>query len=105
MAVATVEYHQASTQFRRMSVAVAAGETTPWYIVAHSASVVVSPGAGGSMRVERTQSPPSYVLAGTAVAVAWPYGDVTSATDADVQFTTAVRFVATTAAGIGEIAE
>lgn len=105
MAVVTVEYHQARTQHRRMSVAVAAGETTPWYLVEHTASVVVSPGAGGSMRVERTQSPPSYVLAGTAIAVAWPVGDVTVITDGDLYFTTAVRFVATLAAGVGEISE
>jgi hypothetical protein len=109
MATLTPYYYQA---MRRARITVNAGETTPWYPVNPiGESVVVSPGSGGTMRVERTQSPPDYYLAdnanstSTCIAIPWPSGDVSVITEEDLNHTTAVRFIATTTAGIAEIAE
>ena len=83
-----------------------------WILINPAQSgIAVRPGAGGSMTVETTQSPPSIVLAdnaiGTsnAIAVAWPNGSVTAAADALVRLATAVRFTATSQPGVAEISE
>ena len=86
--------------------------TSQWILVNGRASgIAVSPGASGSMSVQYTQSPAEYVLAdnangtSTCIALTWPNGTVTAPSDGILRHATAVRFVATAAAGVAEIAE
>lgn len=47
----------------------------------NSISVAISPAIGQTARVEYTLSPPADVMAGTAVWLTWPAGNVSVATD------------------------
>ena len=94
-------------------VSVAAGTTSPWILIPDREPVVVvcAPGSGGTMKAQASWSPVSVIQAdnqnGTsnAVAIDWPFGTVSAATVSDITLRAkAIRFVATTAAGIGEIA-
>jgi hypothetical protein len=95
---------------RRINVSVPAGETSPWILVASEGMVRVKPGSGGSMKVQITSSPPSIVLSdninGTNVSIAedWPVGTVTTVVSQSYKFATAIRFIATTQTGTGDIA-
>jgi hypothetical protein len=66
--------------------------------------VAATPSGGGSMLVEATWSLESDVTGGTANWFAWNAGSVSSPTNAQLLKPTAVRFTATTATGVGEIA-
>lgn len=84
---------------------VPAGETSPWIpLRSREVTVVVDPGNGGSMRAEATFSRKALVDANTALAVVWPAGTVTALTSLELKRATAVRFVASGAAGVGEVA-
>ena len=92
---------------------VVAGATTPWFLIPDREPVVVvcAPGSGGTMKAQASWSPVSVIQAdnqnGTsnAVAIDWPFGTVSAATVSDITLRAkAIRFIATTATGIGEIA-
>lgn len=95
---------------RTTRVEIGAGETSPWLFVGPECTVVGQPGDGGTVMAEATYSLPDVVAAdnknGTshAIPIPWPAGSVTSVTAADVSHATAIRFTATGAAGVGEIA-
>lgn len=95
---------------QRIRVLVQAGDVTPWYPVAPRGWVTVQPGAGGTMSVEETGSPLPIVLAdnangaSNAIAETWDAGTASAVASEGFDFCTAIRFRATTAAGIGEIA-
>ena len=71
----------------------------------------MTPGAGGTMNVQYTQSPPEVVTAdnlnstSNALALTWPKGAVSAAADGLLQLATAVRFIAGVSAGLAEISE
>ena len=105
------ETYENSPTRQRVRVSLASGETTPWYPVsADGGAVAVKPGVGGQMYVEATSSPLAVVTAdnanatSTAIAEKWSSGNVTAAKREAFAYTTAVRFVAIGAAGVGEIA-
>lgn len=92
---------------RRVSVATPSTETSPWVMVNTTATVVVKPTT--TMKVQATCSLPSVVAAdnanGTSNAAAfdWVAGVVSIITAEQVSNVTAVRFVAVSGAGVGEI--
>lgn len=94
----------------RIRVAVPAGQTSQWFVINASGKVAVSPGASGTMNVQLTSSPPSIVQSdnekGTSLAIAEAWTAGASATQASntFQYATAIRFIAATTAGLGEIA-
>lgn len=93
-------------------VSVGAGETSPWIPVSPSTMVTCKPGAGGTMKAQATWSPLSVALAdnlnatSNANAYDWKPGTVSEATVSDTPLinANAVRFIATTQPGVGEIA-
>lgn len=92
---------------RRVRVATPATETSPWILVNSSATVVAVP--NGSMRVQATCSLLDTVVAdntnGTSNAVSfdWVSGTVSLTTAELVRNVTAVRFLAVTGNGVGEV--
>ncbi|EFX61827.1 hypothetical protein DAPPUDRAFT_271710, partial [Daphnia pulex] len=88
----------------RIRVSLAAGETSQWFYY-HAAAATAKPGSGGTMRAEVTTSPKSMVEAGTAVIVPWDAGDTSAVNTQQFDAATAVRFVCTGAAGVGEVSE
>lgn len=94
----------------RRRVTLGAGDTSPWYQVAEYCVVSCIPGGGGTMSAECTFSPLSMVLAdnsngtSTVAAHVWTPGTVAAAANQYLLKATAVRFIATAAAGVGEIA-
>lgn len=67
-------------------------------------TVTAVPGAGGTLLVEHSTSSRSEVGAGTATWIAWSHGAVASAiSDTLLSPVTALRFTATTAAGVYEV--
>lgn len=103
------ELHEQADR-RRIKAAVPAGETSPWILVKAEGMVRVKPGGGGTMSVEITSSMPSVVIADNAnstsnsVSETWPSGTVSVVTSLSYKYATAIRFTATTSAGVGEIA-
>ncbi|OQB10819.1 MAG: hypothetical protein BWY21_00126 [Parcubacteria group bacterium ADurb.Bin216] len=104
------ELHEQADR-RRIKASVPSGETSPWILVRSEGMVRVKPGGGGgTMSVELTSSLPSVVLADNAnstsnsVAEVWPSGTVSTVTSLSYKYATAIRFTATTSAGVGEIA-
>lgn len=87
-----------------LRVEVAAGATSAPIACSRETVVVALPGAGGTLRAEATWSLQSAVTAGTANWGAWDAGNVTSRTSQLLYNATAVRFVAATEAGVGEVA-
>lgn len=81
-----------------------AGSTSTPILTPGACVVTCVPGSGGTMLAEATWSSQDEVLAGTANWFEWDSGTVSSATNQLLQHATAVRFTATTAAGIGEVA-
>lgn len=86
--------------------------TSQWILVnGRGSAIAVSPGSGGTMSVQYTQSPVEFVQAdnangtSTCIALTWPNGTVSAASDGILRHATAVRFIATSAAGAAEIAE
>lgn len=66
--------------------------------------VACVPGSGGTMLAEATWSGQAAVLAGTANWHEWDAGTVSAAANQVLEHATAVRFTATTATGVGEVA-
>ena len=93
-----------ATPGMRTTVSVSAGETSPPVGVCGDAIVTVSPGSGGTMLAQATWSTPSDVNAGTAVWFDWDAGTVSAKAIQTLSKATAVRFVAATATGTGEVA-
>ncbi len=91
-------------------VTVGAGDTTQWFVVGGECVVSCVPGGGGSMSAQCTFSPLSMVLADNSnntslvAAHTWTPGTVTANANQWLPKATAVRFVATTQPGVGEIA-
>lgn len=83
---------------------VPAGTTSaPVMLNGRDVVVVAAPGSGGTMSAEATWSPASNVEAGDANWAAWDAGSVSAITTQFLTQATAVRFTATTAAGVGEV--
>lgn len=110
MATTTLSELHEQADRRRIKASVPSGETSPWILVRSEGMVRVKPGGGGTMSVELTSSLPSVVLADNAnstsnsVAEVWPSGTVSAVTSLSYKYATAIRFTATTSAGVGEIA-
>jgi hypothetical protein len=106
----TTEASVAPYPHEHVRCAVPAGETSPWQYTSFDAIVVCSPGAGGTMKAQATWSLPSVVAAdnlngsSNAVAFDWDSGTVSAKAVETLRRATAVRFVATTQAGVGEVA-
>lgn len=92
---------------RSVRVVTPSTETSPWVVVNATATVVAKPST--SMKVQGTCSPLDVVLAdnanstSNAVAFDWTSGTVAVVTAEQVSNVTAVRFVAVSGAGVGEI--
>lgn len=99
-----------NNEANRIRISVNAGETSQWFMVGGSAAIIVKPGAGGTMTVEQTLSPPTIVRGdnnnGTsnAIALEWDDGAVSAVAGAEVGFATAIRVKAFTAAGVADLA-
>jgi len=93
---------------RRVRVAVPSTETSPWIIVNETATVVAKPTT--TIKVQATCSLLDTVVAdnlnatSNAVPFDWASGTVTVTTAEQVRNVTAVRFVAVSGAGVGEVA-
>lgn len=85
-------------------VALTAGSTSSPVYTPDSCVIACTPGGGGSMYAEATWSLPSDVEAGTARWFTWNSGVVSAAANELLQHATAVRFTATAASGVGEVA-
>ena len=85
-------------------VALTAGSTSSPVYTPDSCVIACTPGGGGSMYAEATWSLPAEVAAGTARWFTWSSGVVSAAANELLQHATAVRFTATVAAGVGEVA-
>ena len=88
---------------RKITAAVDAGTTTAAIFVGAQTAVAAIPGGGGTMLVEASFSTVAAVEGGTANWLSWDAGTVSSKTAQLLLNATAVRFTATTAAGVGEI--
>lgn len=86
-------------------IGVAIGTSSPLYLNNMDATVTCRPGASGTMKAQLTWSVVEDVQAGAAVWTDWDLGTTAVGVAASRYVTgaTAVRFVATTAAGIGEV--
>ena len=94
-----------SADGRHITVAAGAGDAlVPVYLGSSQAVVSAVPGTGGTMLVEATWSDPSAVAGGTANWYLWDAGTVSAKTNQLLYNATAVRFTATTVAGVGEVA-
>lgn len=81
-----------------------AGTTSsPVYLGGPECVVACTPGIGGSMLAQATWSLRSDVEAGTANWSDWDAGTVTAAANQLLLRATAVRFTATTVAGVAEV--
>lgn len=80
-----------------------AGSTSSPIYTKSSAVITCTPGSGGTMLAEATWSLPAEVEAGTARWFEWDAGTVSTSTNQLLQHATAVRFTATTAAGVAEV--
>jgi hypothetical protein len=80
-----------------------AGDTTDPILTSRETVVTGIPGAGGTIRAQATWSRVSRVLDGQAEWFDWDFGAAT-ARQAQMLFNaTAVRFIAATAAAVGEV--
>jgi uncharacterized protein YjdB len=92
---------------RRVKVSTPSTETSPWIVVNQTATVVAKPST--SMKVQATCSLLQTVLddnanaTSNAVAFDWTSGTVAVTTAEQVSNVTAVRFVAVSGAGVGEV--
>ena len=93
-----------SSDGRRIKVNVSAEVSPPVY-VARSIVVAAVPGSGGSMLVEASFSLVADVAAGTANWFPWDAGTVSVASVQALNGATAIRFTATTVAGVGEVSQ
>lgn len=100
----TVAYNKTARRSEYRATVLAGVTSDPLYLPpikpGQNAIVGVSPGAGGTAKVEYTLSPRELVNAGDASVIwrAWPYGDVSSDTDELLEGpVTALRMTATTA--------
>lgn len=84
--------------------AVGSGETSDPIYTPAECVIACTPGGGGSMLAQATWSLRSEVEAGTANWHDWDDGTVTAKATQLLLRATAVRFTATTAAGVGEVA-
>lgn len=84
-------------------VALEAGDTSSPIYTPDSCVITCTPGGGGTMLAEATWSLPAEVAASTARWFSWDGGTVSSPTNQLLQHATAVRFTATTVAGIAEV--
>ena len=89
---------------RHTTVAAGAGDAPAHVNGAAQCVVTAAPGAGGSMLAEATWSDPAAVAAGTATWFPWDAGTVSAKANQLLLNATAVRFTATAAAGVGEVA-
>ena len=85
-------------------ITVPAGATSDPVYASGGRVVTAIPGAGGTMLVEATWSSKADVNARTATWFSWDAGTVSAKANQILQHATAVRFTATTAAGVGEVA-
>lgn len=85
-------------------VALTAGTVSSYIFTPPRCVIACTPGAGGTMLAEATWSPQADVVAGTANWHDWDVGTVSSADNQILEHATAVRFTATTQAGVGEVA-
>ena len=88
----------------RIRVTVAIGETTEPVFVSRETVVTVIPGSGGTMNAQATWSQAAIVRAGAANWFDWDAGAVSTRANQLLLNATAVRFIAATAAGVGEVA-
>lgn len=93
-----------SADGRNIKAAVPAGETSTPIMVGQLVTIVCSPGAGGTMLAEATWSSRDDVNANTARWLSWDAGTTSSRIAQRLAEATAVRFTATGAAGVGEVA-
>lgn len=87
-------------------VVLAAGDVSAPVYTPSSCGVWTNPGVGGTMLVEATGSLPADVRAGTATWHPWDQGTAGVVSSRAAQLllhATAVRFTATTVAGVGEV--
>jgi hypothetical protein len=90
---------------RRIKATVPAGEVSPPLYVRPECVVTGIPGASGTVLVEATWSSQADVAAGTATWFPWDAG-VASTKDVQLlEFATAVRFTAATAAAVCEVGQ
>ncbi|HHJ80341.1 MAG TPA: hypothetical protein ENJ65_01760, partial [Candidatus Tenderia electrophaga] len=99
----TVAYNETAGRPEYRATVLAGVTSDPLYLPpmkpGQQATVGVSPGAGGTAKVEYTLSPRALVDAGDASVIwrAWPFGDVSSDTDDMLDGpVTALRITATT---------
>jgi hypothetical protein len=89
----------------RIKVALAAGDTSSWIPCGGGDAVITAtPGSGGTMLAQATWSPWDECVAGTARPFDWDAGTVSAKNQQLLIKATAVRFTATTQAGVGEVA-
>lgn len=81
-----------------------AGSVSSHVFTPPSCVITCIPGSGGTMLADATWSPQADVVAGTATWFEWDAGTVSAAANQALQHATAVRFTATTAAGVAEVA-
>lgn len=93
----------ASNPPKTIKVSLTAGSVSSPQFVTPECAIACVPGAGGSMKAEASWSSVADVLAGTANWHDWNSGTVTAKTVEMLYRATAVRFVATTQDGIGEV--
>lgn len=86
-----------------VKVTLGAGDTSTAVRVPDSCVVVCIPGSGGTMKAEATWSSLSDVNGGTATWHDWDAGTVSAKATQLLLHATAVRFTATTQAGVGEV--
>jgi len=87
---------------------VPAGTTSaPIYVdsLNNGAVVACTPGSGGTMSVQASFSPRTDIAAGIANWFTWDLGTVSAPANMFLQRAMAVRFIATTAVGVGEVAQ
>lgn len=94
-----------SADSKRITVTATPGDAYTPVILEQSQCVVTAiPGSSGTLQVLASWSDQAAVAANTANWFAWDAGTVSSPTNQLLQNATAVRFIATGSAGVGEIA-
>ena len=83
--------------------AVTAGTTSAAVLTTAQCYVTCQPGGGGTMTAPASWSSRDAIAANTAVWQDWNSGTVSATTTEELLGANAVRFVATTAAGVGEV--
>lgn len=103
--MATITRVEPKLEESRLSVKVslASGETSVPIRVPMECVVSATPGSGGTMLVQATFSSEADIGAGTATWHDWDAGTVSAKTNQMLVYAQAVRFTATTAAGVGEV--